>query len=108
VHRDVAIGQSGGVDNEMLPGRGTSNADRYYLASGQALTSETGDHVVAKLAGELDVTKPTGATAFADFVAQREEPLAEAPHTNDAGRPKRTLHLCAPASAVKVEQRSRY
>ncbi|MFT3696456.1 MAG: hypothetical protein QM831_25170 [Kofleriaceae bacterium] len=107
VQRNVSVGGSATGDAGMEHGRGTSNADRYYLPSGQAMTSETGDHVVATLAGEFDVTKPTGATACGDFVVTLASSRITTPIL-EAGRPKRTMHLCAPATKVKVEQRSRY
>lgn len=79
--------------------------DRYYLKARTKLTSETGDRVVATLATDVDVSRPTGAKACGEFVIAREEVIAEAPHIPDAGRPVRTLRLCAPADVAVVEKR---
>ena len=107
VHADVQLGL-GTLGGTGAGGQGASNADRYYFPKGTKLTSETGDHVVATSSAELDVGKPTGARACAEIVVTHDEPIVEAPHANDASRPDRTLHLCAPADAVKIEHRSRY
>ena len=107
VQADVQLGSFTGVAGGGTA-IGTSNADRYYLPTGTKVTSETGDHVVGTLSAELDVTKPTAARACGDFVITDDEPIMEAPHVNEASRPDRTLRLCAPAAAVKLEARSRY
>jgi hypothetical protein len=107
VQLDVKLGMGVSIA-EPGKAQGYSNTDRYFLPVGTKVTSETGDHVVATLSAELDVAKPTGARACGDFVVTHDEPIAEAPHANDASRPDRTLHLCAPAAAVKVELRSHY
>lgn len=106
VQRDVSIGHVTGDTVGPSEGRNASNVDRYYLPGGQAMTSEQGDHVVGTLTGELDVTKPTGTTVCGDFVVGLDMTNIESPIL-EAGRPKRTLHLCAPATRVKAEQRGR-
>ena len=105
IQHDVSLGSIYGVEAGSTPARRPLTGDRHYLAKGQAMTSEQGDHVVATLDAELDLAKPTGATACADFVVGRDEPMQEAPHPDEASRPDRTLHLCAPATAVKTEKR---
>ena len=35
----------------------------------------------------------------------RDDPFVDVPHTVDASQPQRTLKLCAPADAVKVERK---
>ncbi len=108
VQNDVKLGVGYSISETGKRGIGASNMDRYYLPVGTKVTSETGDHVVATLSAELDVGKPTGARACGNFQVTHDEPITEAPHANDASIPDRTLHLCAPAAAVKVELRSHY
>ncbi len=108
VQHDVMLGAGYGLGGTRAMGLTGGNADRYYFVKGQKLTSETGDHVVATLAEELDVKKPTGARACGEFEGTRDEPMPEAPHPDEASRPDRTLHLCAPAADVKAEIRSRF
>jgi hypothetical protein len=109
VHADIALHQLVAADPSLGSHAATSyTGDRYYLPKDTPLMSATGTHVVAKLAEDRDVKKPApGPTsrACADFVVAREEVVVEAPHTLDAAQPARTLHLCAPATAVKVEKR---
>jgi hypothetical protein len=70
------------------------------------MTSETGDHVVGTLEADRDVIKPKrGARACAEFVVNRDDPFVDVPHTVDASLPQRTLKLCAPAAAVKIERK---
>ena len=58
------------------------------------------------LDADRDVTKPKpGARACSDFVVTRDDPFVDVPHTVDAAQPLRTLKLCAPADAIKVERR---
>ena len=103
VHLNVSLNHNvGAVDAAATPLK--LSGDRYYLEARTQLTSETGDHVVATLATDADVKKPTGARACGDFVIAREEVVADAPHLPDAARPARTLRLCAPANAVVVER----
>lgn len=99
VQHDVSLGSLTG--QEMPPPPLKPAHTEYHLAKGQALTSESGTHVVATLAEDRDVAKPTGAMACADFIVDRDEPLPEAPRPDEASRPNRTLHLCAPAANVK-------
>ena len=103
VQHDVSLGgksASAPVSGGGVHGKG----DRYYLPKGTALTSERGDHVVATLADELEVGKPSGARACGDVVVAYDEPLADAPHPSEASRPDRTLHLCGPAAVVTVKK----
>ena len=96
VQADVQIGHGLG-SGSGVGGQAASNGDRYYFPKGTNLTSADGDHVVGTLSAELDVAKPSGARACGDFVVTHDEPIVDAPHVNDASRPDRTLHLCAPA-----------
>ena len=98
VHADVTLGNLYGVNE---PATTHAKATGHVLPAGTALTSEAGDHVVATTSADVDVAKPTGARACADFVLVEDEPIAEAPHMNEASRPDRTLRLCAPAAAVR-------
>lgn len=98
VHAGVALHRQAAADSTPTS---VAAPTGYYLPQGTPLTSATGNHVVATLDADRDVKKPSGARACTDFVITRDEPLAEAPHTRDASQPSRTLHLCAPAAAVK-------
>jgi hypothetical protein len=100
VQRDIRVGKQAIGGGRPTLG-GSTRTRRYYLSKGQKLTPETGDHVVATLAADLDVEQPTGARACADFEVTRDEPMPEAPHPDEASIPNRRLHLCAPASDVK-------
>lgn len=98
VHADVILSRKYGVgDAPARRGKPTG----HVLPAGTALTSETGDHVVATTSAEVDVPAPTGARACADFVIVEDEPIADAPNMNEASRPDRTLRLCAPAAVVR-------
>jgi hypothetical protein len=103
VHLNVSLNNNVGAGDAAATPLKLSG-DRYYLKARTKLTSETGDHVVATLATDADVKKPTGAKACGEFVISREEVVADAPHLPDAARPARTLRLCAPANAVVVER----
>lgn len=106
VHAGISINQTvaaGAGPTRPALARG---AVRYYLPAGTKMTSEKGSHVVGTLDTDRDVTKPKpGARACAEFVISRADPFVDVPHTVDASQPQRTLKLCAPADAVKVEQR---
>jgi hypothetical protein len=98
VHADVTLGNIYGLNEpNAVPAKPTG----HVIPAGTKLTSETGDHVVATTCADVDVAKPAGARACADFVLQEDEPIVEAPHMNEASRPDRTLRLCAPAAAVR-------
>lgn len=99
VQRDVSIGQVYGAELGLGEPR-TKGENGYHLGAGQAMTSENGDHVVGTLNGRLEVTKPTGKLVCADFVVGLDMSITESPIL-EAGRPKRTLHLCAPATQVQ-------
>ena len=74
--------------------------DRYYLPKGAKLTSPTGNHVVATLAGAIELPGPVAdRLACTDLVVER---AAEDDVPGIASTPaaRRTLHLCAPATAV--------
>jgi hypothetical protein len=106
VHANIAISQS--VAGSSTPMRRVlaSGAERYYLSAGTKMTSEKGDHVVGTLDADRDVIKPKpGSRACAEFVITRGDPFIDVPHTVDASQPARTLKLCAPAAAVKVERK---
>jgi hypothetical protein len=106
VHENVAITQ--GVTRVAVPTRRvTANSgDRHYLPAGTKMTSEKADHVVGSLDADRDVAKPkAGERACADFVITRGDPFVDVPHTMDSSQPQRTLKLCAPSDAVKVERR---
>lgn len=105
VHAGVALGKSMAQAPGGAAAKAGSGGDRYYFAQGTPLTSQTGDHVVATLTEDRDIKKPSGPRGCADFVVAREEAIVDAPHTLDSAQPSRTLHLCAPAAAVKVERR---
>jgi hypothetical protein len=106
VHAGVAINQA--LAAEPAPSRAVvpRGSERYYLPAGTKLTSEKGEHVVGTLVGDRDIFKPKpGARACADFVLTREDLFVDAPHTLDASQPQRTLKLCAPPDAMKVERK---
>ncbi|HEY4178738.1 MAG TPA: hypothetical protein VGM90_17950 [Kofleriaceae bacterium] len=103
VHLNVSVGV--GIDGGAggTAGSKGGGSERRYLKVGTKLTSETGDHVVATLAKELEVATSTGARVCSDFVVTREEVVIEGPHLPDAAIPARRLHLCAPTADVVVE-----
>ncbi len=104
VHADVAFGRSATGPAAVNASVAASSTERYYLPSGTPLTSEKGDHVVGTLSADRDIKKPSGKRACTDFVLSRDEPIIDAPRTLDPSQPSRTLRLCAPVEAVKVEK----
>jgi hypothetical protein len=104
VHKNISLGR-GAMASEPPPAPKATSGDRYYLAAGTKLTSETGDQVIATLTLDKDILKPTKKRACGEFVVTRVEEIATAPHTRDTAQPSRTLRLCAPADQVKVEKR---
>lgn len=107
VHRGVSINHAvAGGAATVRRSPVTGGPERYYLPAGTKLTSEKGEHVVGALDADRDVTKPKpGARACTDLVITRDDPFVDVPHTVDSSQPQRTLKLCAPAEAVKVQPR---
>jgi hypothetical protein len=106
VHAGISINQAVAASEPPTRRAITGGAERAYLPVGTKMTSEKGSHVVGTLDADRDVIKPkAGARACAEFVITRDDPFVDVPHTVDASQPQRTLKLCAPADAVKVQPR---
>ena len=106
VHAGIAINQALAATAARTRTALASGAERYYLPAGTKMTGERGDHVVGTLDADRNVVKPKpGARACAEFVIGKDDPFVDVPHTVDASQPQRTLKLCAPAEAVKVERK---
>ncbi len=106
VHAGVALNQALAAAPPPRRAVASTGSERHYLPAGTKLTSETGDHVVGTLTADRDVTKPKpGGRACAELVITRDDPFVDVPHTADASQPQRTLKLCGPGEAVKVERR---
>lgn len=106
VHAGVALNQTLAAAPAPRRVATAGGRERHYLPAGTKLTSETGDHVVGTLTADRDVIKPKpGGRGCAEFVITRDDPFVDVPHTADASQPQRTMKLCGPGEAVKVERR---
>jgi hypothetical protein len=107
VHAGVSINQAvAAADAPVRRSIASNGSERYYLPAGTKMTSEKGDHVVGALDTDRDVLKPKpGARACTELVITRDDPFVDVPHTVDTSQPQRTMKLCAPVQAMKVEKK---
>jgi hypothetical protein len=105
VHAGISFNQAvAGAAPDVHRPLTTTSPQRSYLPAGTKMMSEKGDHVVGTLDADRDVMKPKpGARACSEFVITRDDPFVDVPHTVDASQPQRTLKLCAPAEAIRVQ-----
>jgi hypothetical protein len=106
VHAGVAINQALAAAPPPRRVATSTGPERHYLPAGTKLTSETGEHVVGTLTADREITKPKpGGRGCTELVITRDDPFVDVPHTADSSQPQRTLKLCAPGEAVKVDRR---